>query len=156
MDTARGILEEYVKSGNLMQVATISETGHPAVCNVWYNVLFRPDRLHFLSRRDRNHSANIRNDSRVAGGIVAIPLYGLGQTVRGVTFAGQARELSAGAETELENFLERWPQARNAISTERIANDDALSRLYEIRIDEWILFDEENFAESPRRVLHAQ
>src|SRR6266699_5956398 len=112
MDTARSVLEEYDASGKLMQVATLSENGKPAVCHVLYHCGFRPDRLFFISRRDRDHSANIRRDERVAGGIVAIPLSGLGQIVRGVTFKGQARELNADASAELEGFLGRWPGAR--------------------------------------------
>lgn len=153
MNTLRQTLEEYVTSGKLMQVATISEASYPALCHVWYLSRFRPDRLYFISRQDREHSANIRKSHFVAGGIVAIPLSGLGQTVRGVTFKGQACELGADASTELEQFVERWPSARSIISTERIASNDTPSRLYEIRVDEWVLFDEETFPDSPRNAL---
>lgn len=155
MNTARQILEDYVNNGKLMQVSSISETGSPCLCHVWYRARFSPDRLYFMSRRDRVHSVNIRRDSRVAGGMVTIPLTGLGQTVRGVTFQGLAQELDAGAHDELEQFLARWPHARDAISTERIAADDTPSRLYEIRVDEWVLFDEEAFTGSPRREIRA-
>jgi hypothetical protein len=136
-----------------MQVATISGSGEPSVCHVWYHAQFQPDRIRFISRRDREHSAHIRQDGRVAGGIVAIPLSGLGQTVRGVTFKGWAHELGASAKAELDAFLEHWPRARDIISTDRIVNEDTLSRLYEISVDRWVMFDEENFPESPRRIL---
>ncbi len=138
-----------------MQVASVSGTGDPAMCHVWYHARFGPDRLYFISRRDREHSVNIRNDERVAGGIVAIPLTGLGQTVRGVTFKGRARELGADASAELQSFLERWPQARSAITLERVAGDDTHSRLYEIRVSQWVLFDEETYPESPRCEVRA-
>lgn len=153
MDSGRTVLEEYVQSGKLMQVATISDTGSPAVCHVWYRASFRPDRLYFISRHDREHSANIRRNRQVAGGIVAIPLSGLGQAVRGVTFQGQARELGADAGAELEGFIERWPNAGSIISIKRIADNDTPSRLYEIDIDQWVLFDEQTFPDSPRRVI---
>lgn len=153
MDAARKILEEYVTSAMLMQVATISDEGYPALCHVWYNAQFRPDSLHFISRQDRNHSANIQTNEHVAGGIVAIPLSGLGQTVRGVTFKGNARELGAEARVELESFLERWPRARDVISPDKVARLETPSRLYEIRVAEWVLFDEENFPGSPRHVI---
>lgn len=156
MDTARTILEEYVRSGKLMQVATISDAGFPAVCHVWYRALFRPDRLYFISRHDREHSANIRGNQHVAGGIVSIPLAGLGQTVRGVTFKGCARELGIDAGVELEGFFERWPDARSLISIRRIAENDTPSRLYEIGIDEWVLFDEQTFPDSPRRLSRGE
>ncbi len=153
METARTLLEEYVYTGKLMQIATLSNTGFPALCHVWYHVQFRPDRFYFISRRDRAHSVNIRQDDRVAGGVVAIPLTGLGQKVRGVTFMGRAAELGAAAHDRLEAFLERWPHARNTITTERVSNDDTPSRLYEIRVDEWVLFDEQAFPDSPRRTI---
>jgi hypothetical protein len=102
------------------------------------------------------HSVNIRRDGRVAGGIVAMPLTGLGQTVIGVTFTGAASELGADASRELEHFLNRWPQARDNVSTERVANDSTPSRLYEIEIDEWVLFDEKTFPDSPRRQIPAE
>lgn len=156
MVTARTNLEEYVRSGKLMQVATISDTGRPAVCHVWYSAHFRPDRLYFISRHDRDHSANIRANQQVAGGIVAIPLSGLGQTVRGVTFKGHARELGIDAGTELEGFLQRWPNARSLISIERITENDTPSRLYEIDIDQWVLFDEQTFPDSPRCLIRGE
>jgi hypothetical protein len=153
--SARIILEDYVRSGILMQVASLSAGGEPSVCNVWYSAAFRPDKLYFISRRDRLHSLNIRSDRRVAGSIVAIPLTGLGQTVRGVTFNGTACELDASARSELDSFLQRWPQARNAITTERVARDETPSRLYEVQVASWVLFDEENFPDSPRQSFPA-
>jgi uncharacterized protein YhbP (UPF0306 family) len=156
MEAARKILEEYVNHGMLMQVCSISETGNPALCHVWYRAQFRPDRLYFISRYDRAHSVNIRRDGRVAGGIVTIPLTGLGQKVTGVTFKGRASELSTNAHAKIEEFLIRWPQARSSITTDLIARDDTPSRLYEIRVDEWVLFDEEAFPGSPRRTVPAE
>lgn len=155
-DAARKILEEYVNHGKLMQVSSISETGSPALCHVWYLAQFRPDRLYFISRHDRAHSANIRHDERVAGGIVTILLTGLGQKVTGVTFKGRASELGVNAHDQLEEFLIRWPRARNSITTDLIARNDTPSRLYEIRVDEWVLFDEEAFPDSPRRTVPAE
>ena len=152
---ARMILEEYVCSGMLMQLATLCDDGSPSICNVWYSALFRPDRMYFISRHDRVHSANISRDGRVAGSIIAIPLTGLGQTARGVTFDGIACELGANAEGEIEAFLQRWPRARNVVTAERIARDETPSRLYRIQVTSWVLFDEENFPESPRQSFPA-
>ena len=66
---------------------------------------------------------------------------------------GRAAELGAEANDRLEAFLRRWPRARNTITTERVSNDDTPSRLYEIRVDEWVLFDEQAFPDSPRRTI---
>jgi hypothetical protein len=73
----------------------------------------------------------------------------------GVAFNGTASELDSAAHSQLEAFLARWPQARSSITTERVARDETPSRLYEIRVDEWILFDEETFPDSPRRPMPA-
>jgi hypothetical protein len=112
MPSERAFLEQYVQAGKLMQLASLSGDGSPAVCNVWYDAHFAPDVLRFISRHDRQHSHNVRVDGRVAGGIIVIPLVGLGQTVRGVTFTGSARELPTyGIDEEIAAFVTRWPRA---------------------------------------------
>jgi uncharacterized protein YhbP (UPF0306 family) len=147
---ARGVLEEYVSAGKLMQVATLSEDGRPALCNVWYNFRFGPDRLYFISRPDRDHSVNIRSRRDVAGGIVDLPLTGLGQKVTGVTFKGTATELDTNSDDEIAAFVARWPGSRAGIQGAQPA-----SRLYRIDIIEWVLFDDNGFPDAPRRVLSA-
>jgi len=153
MVNQRMLLEQYVQEGKLMQVSTICSDGSPALCHVWYAHSFKPDRLYFISRKDRVHSTNIRNTPEVAGGIIAIPLIGLGQVVRGVTFRGRASQLGTEARDELECLIKRWPNASDAITYERLVNGDTLTRLYEISVTEWLLFDEEHFPKSPRRPI---
>lgn len=157
MNLERELLEEYLISGRLMQVATISDSGEPAVCNVWYCVRFRPDTLYFVSRRDREHSKNVRQDGRIAGSVVAISLEGLGQKVRGVTFKGQAAEIEAepSAWGKIDSFLARWPQARSLIKPDPDDYEASPARLYEILVSEWVLFDEVNYPADPRRVIPA-
>ncbi len=156
MSTARELLEQYVETGKLMQLATLQADGSPAVCNVWYDVHFKPDLLRFISRHDRNHSANIRNDPRVAGSIIAIDLDALGQAVRGVTFTGAARELdTTGVDAEIDAFTRRWPASAAAIEPGKLARGDTPTRIYEVVVDEWVLFDEVNFPEQPRQVIEA-
>lgn len=144
-DNARKILEEYVASGKVLQFATLSDTGSPVVCNLWYHVHFRPDKLYYISRNTRAHSVNIHRNPQVAGGIVSIPSSaGLGKSVRGVTFKGTARELGTDAVNELEEFYKRWPDSRRMISIQKIAQND-IHRLYEISVDEWVIRDESIF-----------
>lgn len=150
----RQLLEEYVAHGKLMQVATLDAQSVPALCHVWYRPAFQPDRLYFISRWDRDHSVNIRRDGRVAGGIVAIPLDGLGQKVRGVTFKGTAVERPReGIDEELDAFLARWPAARGILTAQTLARGERPSRLYRITVSEWTLFDEVHYQDQPRRVL---
>ncbi|HEV7976542.1 VOC family protein [Amycolatopsis sp.] len=156
MPTSRELLEQYVQSGKLMQLATLGADYSPVVCNVWYDAHFAPDLLRFISRHDRNHSANIRKDPRVAGSIIAIPLEALGQPVAGVTFTGMAKELSTtGVESEVDAFVKRWPAATGAIDPAKLARGETPTRIYEVAVEEWVLFDEINFPEQPRQVIQA-
>ncbi|MEV6072274.1 pyridoxamine 5'-phosphate oxidase family protein [Nocardia sp. NPDC052001] len=146
----RGLLEDYVSGGKLMQLSTIAEDGSPRVCSVWYLPRFGPDTLHFISRTDREHSRNISRNPAVAGAIIDIPIVELGQVARGVSFTGVARELpGVGIEELAKDFAARWPNATGVLR----AMPNAASRLYEIAVTEWVLFDEENFRPSPRRII---
>jgi Pyridoxamine 5'-phosphate oxidase len=154
MPNERALLEQYVLAGKLMQLASLNSDGSPAVCNVWYDAHFAPDILRFVSRYDRQHSHNIRVDGRIAGGIIAIPLDELGQIARGVTFTGSARELpTSGIDREITAFVARWPRAGAALNPSQLARGEIATRLYEVMITEWVLFDEENFPEQPRQVI---
>ena len=156
MSTERALLEQYVQAGKLMQLASLNSDGSPAVCNVWYDPHFAPDVLRFISRHDRQHSQNVRIDGRVAGGIIAISLKELGQTVRGVTFTGVAHELPTdGIDGKIAAFVARWPRAEAALNPHELARGEIATRLYEVMIAEWVLFDEESFPQQPRRVIKA-
>ena len=152
----RQLLEQYVRAGKLMQLATVRPDGSPAVCNVWYDPHFAPDLLRFISRHDRAHSFDIRADPRVAGSIIAIQLEALGQTVTGVTFTGIARQLdTVGIEPEIEAFVQRWPAAGHAIDPDRLARNETPTRIYEVAVRQWILFDEVRFPDEPRQLINA-
>jgi hypothetical protein len=156
MENERALLEHYVQAGKLMQLASLNGDGSPVVCNVWYDAHFVPDVLRFISRYDRRHSQNIRIDGRVAGSIIAVPLEGLGQAVRGLTFTGVARELPTwGVEGEVAAFVARWPRAEAILNPEKLARGEIPTRLYEVAVAEWVLFDEANFPDRPRRVIEA-
>jgi hypothetical protein len=111
--------------------------------------------LWFISRPDREHSENIRRRPLVAGSIVPFPVEGLGQVARAVTFTGSARELPlSGVDAELAVFLGRWPRAGVTIGPASLADGTSPSRLYEVTVEQWVLFDEASF-DQPRRVVPA-
>jgi uncharacterized protein YhbP (UPF0306 family) len=150
----RELVEEFVALGKLLQLATLTEAGNPVVCNVWYAARHRPDKLWFISRPSRHHSENIRQRPPVAGSIMPFSVEGLGQVARAVTFTGTARELATtGIDAELAVFLARWPQAQPTIDSPTLASGSSPSRLYEITVEEWVLFDEHSFPDQPRRVV---
>lgn len=154
MPDERELLEDYVRDGKLMQLATQDDDG-PYLCNVWYLPQFHPDRLYFISNVARNHSEHIRSRPDVAGTIMHEELEQLGQKVCGVTFRGTARELpTEGIDELIERFLGRWPNAKDAIDPDKLASGETPMRIYEIAIKNWVLFDEVNF-EQPRRDIPA-
>ena len=152
----RRLLVEGVAAAPLMQVATVDPHGFPALCHVWYRPDFTPDRLCFLSREDREHVLNLRHDPRVAASIALRVPDGLGERVRGVTLSGLAREIP---EDELPAaataFVARWPRAADALRP-GTAVTGPRSRLYEIAVVRWVLFDEVNFPAQPRQSVPAR
>ncbi|WP_280383793.1 pyridoxamine 5'-phosphate oxidase family protein [Nocardia wallacei] len=149
----RELLEAYVAAAGLMQLSTLCEDGTPVVCTVWYVPTFAPDRLHFVSRTDRVHSNNIRRNPAVAGAILDDPPAELGRTARGVSFTGRAAQLpGTGVDAEIRAFVARWPNAAGVLG----AMPEGASRMYEIAVESWVLFDEANFPGGPRRDIAAR
>lgn len=58
-------------------------------------------------------------------------------------------------EAAARSFLDRWPGAEVAIDPGRLARHETPSRLYEIAVIEWVLFDERRFPDESRHVLAA-
>ncbi|GAA0257324.1 pyridoxamine 5'-phosphate oxidase family protein [Cryptosporangium japonicum] len=152
MADARKLLEDYVSSGKVIQLATLDATGAPVVCNLWFASAFGPDRIWFMSRPNREHCANLRADPRVAGAILAIELEGIEQDVRGVTFVGAGRELpTVGIDEQIAAYAGRWPEAADAIAPEALAAEATPHRLYEITVEKWVLFDELFYPDQPKQ-----
>lgn len=152
----RTLMEDYVRSGKVIQLATLDPQGAPVVCNLWFASAFAPDRVWFMSRPSREHCVNLRTDPRVAGAILAIELDGIEQDVRGVTFTGQARELpTVDIDQQIAQYAARWPAAADAIDPEALAGGLTPHRLYEIAVDRWVLFDELYYPDQPRQPVPA-
>lgn len=162
----RELLQEYVRAGQLMQLATVRSDGSPMVGNLWYDPHFAPDLLRFVARHDGWHGADGHRvgghggagagGGRVGGSILAVPPDVRAGTVRGVTFTGTVRPLPPeGSAAAARAFLERWPGAEVAIDPGRLARHETPSRLYEVVVAEWVLFDERRFPAESRHVLAA-
>jgi hypothetical protein len=164
----RRLLVAGVGAATLMQVATIGADGFPAICQVWFQPRFDPDRLRFLSREDREHTINLRRDPRVAASIALEVPAGLGDRVRGVSLSGLAQEIpEAELPAATEAFIDRWPRAAAALRPKPRPSPSGpvprpggpaltpRSRLYEITVVHWVLFDEVNFPAQPRLLVPA-
>jgi uncharacterized protein YhbP (UPF0306 family) len=169
----RQLIVDGVAAAALMQVATIGDSGFPAICHVWFQPEFEPDRLYFLSREDREHAINIRCDPRVAGSVALEVPTGLGERVRGVTLTGLAREVpEADLPEAAVAFVARWPRAATLLPHARAELEPPTrtppvprpaapclaprSRLYEITVVRWVLFDEVNFPSQPRLTVRGR
>jgi uncharacterized protein YhbP (UPF0306 family) len=147
------VLREYVTGAALIQVATASSE-QPWLAHVWY--ASDPDLgLYFLSNRERRHSYELRANPLVAAGIVRIDEFkGPGQTVRGVTLAGKCSELEGvGLEMGYGFYRERWPQVDSMAPVAAMLSGESPMRIYQIDVDEYVLFDELNFADAPRVLI---
>jgi uncharacterized protein YhbP (UPF0306 family) len=153
MVDARALLEDEVRAGKALQLATLGPDGAPVVCNLWYALTFEPDRLFFISRPSRVHCANLRRDPRVAGAVLAIELDDPGSTAaRGVQFTGRAVELpTTGIGEQIAVYAGRWPATANAIDPWRMERGETHHRVYQIDVTGWVLYDEANFGKDPRQ-----
>jgi uncharacterized protein YhbP (UPF0306 family) len=140
------LVVKYLDEARLMQVAT-STNNIPWCCTVYFAV----DNLHniyWISLPDRQHSDDIAQNPHVAGTIVVAHSYG--QKVRGVQFRGTARMVTDPAE-----ITEHTPAYAERYQLPTLAQDIISGqhphRLYTIKPELFVLFDEQNFPDDPRQ-----
>jgi uncharacterized protein YhbP (UPF0306 family) len=147
------LLREYLSDGKLMQVATVGRGGEPWLASVWYAADDQL-RLVFASNLARVHSEDIRANPMVSGAVVAMSLEGLGQRVRGVTFSGRANQCSGpDVEEAFHTYATRWPRAAELFPVQSLIEETTPMRLYRIEPSRYVLFDEVNFPDQPRREI---
>lgn len=151
----RALLHEYVRSGSVVQIATCSVTGEPWMAHCWYASDERLN-LIFMSRASRKHSEHIMKNPRVSAGILAVPLEGLGQKVRGVILEGNAELVSErDVEAAYKIYKARWPQVAGMVTPEALRDPAGENRLWKVLPRTYVLFDEQNFPSNPRRELRS-
>ncbi len=128
-------LEDYVAAGKAMRLAMLNGDGSPVVCNLWYALGLRPDRLWFISRPARAHCANLRRDPRVGGAILAIELDAVGQAVRGSPSPAPPGSCPPPAWRNRSRCTPAGGRARrNAIDPARLAAGETRHRIYQIDV----------------------
>lgn len=154
------LLREYINVGKLMQVATQDSETKPWLVYVWYAPNPQLE-LIFTSNVARLHSDYLKTRPAVAGGIFTSDLDGQeyvlngpGTVVRGVTFTGEAREC-VGDELDqaYETYATRWEQANRLFPLAKIKSGESPMRMYKIAPMQFILFDEKNYPDQPKRVI---
>lgn len=125
------LVEEYLQEAKLMQVATVRDN-KPWVCTVWY-VHDEDWNLYFISRRSRRHSLELKDNPKVAGAIVTPHTKGSGEKVRGLQFAGTAKEAMGKTLAKARKlYLAKYELAEN-IPLKQLQDPNFIATFYVIR-----------------------
>ena len=152
-DALMSQIEEYLADGRILHLATVSN-GLPWLSHLWYAMGPANLSVVFTSHRARRHSKEIIAHQAVAGGVVAIPLDGLGQKVRGLSFEGNAQEATGTLlAAAYESYANRWPKVRDMFTVRDIEAGATQMRMYLITLSRVVLFDEVNYPSNPRQEL---
>src|SRR5258708_6100239 len=111
----RKFIEDYLENARLMQVAT-SENNQPWACSVYF-ACDPSFNLYWISKPERRHSEEIRNNEKVAGTIV-LP-HNPGDDVRGLQFQGVAKELINKKEIEgvMQYYAKRYGMSKKRVQS---------------------------------------
>lgn len=149
------LIEDYLKEAKLMQIASVKDN-KPWVASVWY-VHDKDWNLHFISRKNRRHSLELKENPNIAGTITIPHTKGSGEKVRGLQFEGTAHDLTGKDELETlkrakELYLEKYSMAED-IPIENLSDPNGVATYYVIHPSKFVLFDEVNFPDNPRQEL---
>ena len=129
------VVREYIEKTVHMSLATVS-SNTPWVCEVHFAYDDNLN-LYFRSLKSRRHSQEIAANPKVAGNI--IDKYGLGDSVVGVYFEGNAELLEAGeGQTLAAECLRDRLKIEDDIVAEA-ANEDG-HQFYKIAVTNWYVF----------------
>ncbi len=138
---------EYLEKARMMQVATAKD-GQPWVCTVYF-VYDENLNLYWISKTTRRHSEELQINPKVAG-VIVLP-HTPGDDVRGIQFQGIAKELPTKelALTGVEIYAKRYSMEPER--AEKILSGSDGHVCYKIEPSMFVLFDEVNFPDDPRR-----
>lgn len=143
----RKLIEEYLQEAKMLQVAT-SKDNQPWACTVYF-AFDNHLNIYWISKPNRRHSEEIRNNDKVAG-VIVLP-HTPGDEVRGIQFQGVAKELITEDEaTEgMKYYAKRFGMKSDRVKA--ILDGDDGHVCYKIIPSLYVLFDETNFPDNPRQ-----
>jgi uncharacterized protein YhbP (UPF0306 family) len=105
--------------------------------------------IYWISKPNRRHSEEIRNNDKVAG-IIVLP-HTPGDKVRGIQFQGVAKELATKAEAShgMKYYAERFDMKQKRVNAVLDGTDGHVC--YKITPTLFVLFDEKNFPDNSRQ-----
>jgi uncharacterized protein YhbP (UPF0306 family) len=147
MKDIQTLLHDYLSRPDVMQLATV-HGGQPWACTVHF---YADDNLHlyWMSTLQRRHSADIKDDQRVA---VAMAIRSeRGKPPIGVQIEGDAEHVEDEAEMKRVIPLYAVKLGRSPTLLEETISGKNKNRLYRLKPRLFVLFDPEAFPDDPRQ-----
>ena len=143
----RKLIENYLKEAKMLQVAT-AKGNQPWACTVYF-AFDEELNIYWISKPTRRHSKELRNNAKVAG-VIVLP-HTPGDDVRGIQLKGVAKELTDKDEATsgMKYYAERFGMKQDRVKA--ILNGDDGHACYKITPNLYVLFDEVNFPDDPRK-----
>lgn len=143
----RELIAKYLSGKYTMQLATAA-SNRPWCCTVYY-VIDEQLNLYWASLPSRRHSLEIAKNPKVSAAIVVKNV--IGELVIGVQAEGVAEVVENPSQikpitkkyAQKFGFDEQWASDFSSLKTKH--------RLYKLSPSSFVLFDEENFADDPRK-----
>lgn len=148
MKTMEEYIREYLKSNNVIQLAT-SADNQPWVCNVHY-YSDKDLNIYWISTPDRRHSLEIAKNPKVAAVIKVHENTPEEEYVIGISIEGTAELLGASVDPAVVDGYGK----KHAKKPEMIADikaDKAPYKFYKITPKNFVIFDTKNFEGDPRK-----
>lgn len=140
------LIKTYLKTGRLMSVATV--TGHqPWSFNAYY-VSDEKLNIYWISPLHTRHSKDIKKNKKVAG---TIPIKFKNITVVGLQFEGDAMLIENTSEIKRAIRLYTDKHERGEDWYKDFLAGKNIHKLYRIAPRLFVLYDRENFPESPSK-----
>lgn len=143
---ARELIKKFLLDKEVMQLATVKD-GKPWVSNLHY-VADKNHNIYWLSKPDRRHSQEIKNHAHVAA---AIAVRSPDHPVIGLQIEGQASEVKDKKElTEVMRVYADRFKVSESFYNEFMAGKNP-HKMYRLKPENIVLFDEQNFPDDPRQ-----
>lgn len=151
MSDIRELVISYLREAKLMTLATV-RNNKPWVASAWY-VHDENLNLYFISRKNRRHSLELKENPNVAGTITIPHTKGSGEKVRGLQYEGIVKETNGKIlKKAREIYFRKYPNAEK-IPLSRFFIPTFIATFYIISPSVIVLFDEINFPKNPRQEL---
>lgn len=147
---ARKLVEEYLPSVNIMQLAT-SLNNQPWVCTVHF-ITDNDLNFYWASTLDRRHSKEIKDNSKAALTVMVHENTPEENYVIGISVEGEVELLGGDIDDVIgQKYVDHHDKGSNLVSEIREGKNP--HKFYRLKPSKIVLFDNKNFPESPRQEI---